>query len=282
MDSKGDVGRQELARAWAASRRKPMLWGWILQGYGLVAGIGFPFLYNLLDDRRFISEELNGSLFRFGMDLSILSWYLLLGLICYLALDRISFLGEGSPDNASIPGTGGILKSYSDEFSSAFHLIGLLILPSILVGWPVYSLPGVFHSINTFGLFHGIASEFLLLLVNILNLAVLVLLIVGLSLFVSRLGFLRCAALGVLAKILIGKLDRFISFRLQLLSADLIGHNTAAYPNALDLGMVYAISIGSLVTLLAVAGLVIWFLKRQSAPGGPESKPQEVSPDPAG
>ena len=266
--------KQQLAHAWAASRRKAMLWGWILEIFGIFSGFGIPYVIHLLQERGIVSEELIGSWWRYQMEFNILTWYLLLGLVFYLALDRISFLGLSKSGNSDSVGQSGILKAYAAEFSSALHLVGLLILPSTLLSLLYYVPIGTIQSIEMIGVFHGIASEVLLLIDNLLNFALLLVIIVGLSLFINRIGILRCAALGVLINLLADKLDQILSFRLQMLATDIIGIN-AANPKILEQGMVYMLHLGSLVVYAVVFGAIFWLLNHHRAddlpaqPGSP-------------
>ncbi|MCB1215943.1 hypothetical protein KDL44_01020 [bacterium] len=277
MDSMGDSDSKQLQHAWARLRRRPMLWGWILQGLGILSSFVIMPALNHLTKQGRVSEEVFGSLIGFQLEFNVFTWYLLLGLSCYLALDRIRFLGAGGAGTDNPGGQAGLLRRYRAEISSIWHLVGLLILPSILIGLLYYTPIGIKQGIASFGVFHAGLSQFLLLVVNWLNIVILVLIMLGLSLLVDRLGILRCAALCVLADLLIGKLDRFISFRLQLLSTDLTGHNTVANPQALELGGLYALDIGSLIVQATLISGLLWMLARVSAAGG---APRNLSPLP--
>ncbi len=254
-----DSNEGHLAQAWAASRRRPMFWGWILQGLGLISSFAVPFLYKYFQDSGIVSEELIGSWWGYLMDFNVLAMYLQLGLVFYLALDRFLWIREQSSVFDSADRRNNFWQHYRTEFQSAWHIVGLLMIPSVVIGLLYWIPAGMFDTYSRIGLFNDFVNILMMIIVNVLNFVQILFVIAGLSLFINRLGILRCAALGILINLLADKLDRYLSFKLQLLATDNIGFN-AANPNVLEQGMVYMIYLGSLLVHAMIFGAIFWLL----------------------
>src|SRR5690606_16533897 len=129
MDSNGDRDRRNIAQDWARMRRRAMLWGWILQLSGLLSSTLVMYLLSLAYRYTGANQELVSRISGLHMEFNVVLWYLLNGLVIWLALDRIRFfrdaIGAGNEGHS-------LLQRFHVEFNSAMHLIALLILPATL------------------------------------------------------------------------------------------------------------------------------------------------------
>ncbi|MCB1186730.1 hypothetical protein KDL29_06135 [bacterium] len=262
MDSTGERDYKDIAQDWAGLRRRPLLWGWILQGSGLLSSTLVMYLLSLAYKHAGANKELVSRISSFHMEFNVVLWYLLNGLVIWLALDRIRYFSNViEPGN---PG-GSLLQRYRTEFNSAIHLIALFILPASVLMGLVFLPVGIRESVAWMGIGNTIGSYLLSIAITLAGFVLMAVVIVGLSVLASRLALIQQASIGVLAMLLESRLEGFLSTKAKDLMAISQGEPTPVGYSLPDMGYLYLSSVVRLLVAIIVIGWLCWLLGRREA-----------------
>ena len=262
MDSTGERDYQDIAQDWARLRRKPMQWGWILQGGGLLSSTLVMYLLSLAYKHAGANQELVSRISGFHLQFNVVLFYLLNGLVIWLALDRIRYFRNVlEPGNAG----SGLLQRYHVEFNSAIHLIALFILPATVLMGLVFLPVGIRESVAWMGIGNTIGSYMLNIAITLAGLVLMAVVIASLSVLASRLALIQQASIGVLALLLESRLEGFLSLKAKDLLAISLGEPSPVGYSLPDMGYLYLSSVVRLLVAIIVIGWLCWLLGRREA-----------------